>query len=135
MKIPVLALLLLAALLAAAQEKVPEVTDHDIVALSPAQVEALQAYQAFAPLRDKAYAEVDARLQASKEYVRLQAANAALTLAVNDVYAAHKLKPAEWQICNGPLAEGPCKGAPEKKYVWRPIPPPKVEVAKKEAAK
>ena len=113
-----LAFFLVASLLAAAQET-PTVTDKDILTLSPAQVEALQAWQAFAPLRDKAYAEVDKQLQATKEYQRVQAAQAALTAAVNEVYTSHKLKPAEWQICNGPSIEGPCKDAPEKKYVWR----------------
>lgn len=134
-RFPALAALFLATVFAAAQEATPTVTDKDVLTLSPAQIEVLQAYQAFAPIRDKAYAEVDRQLQTTKEYKRLDAANAALTLAVNEVYSAHKLAPTEQQICFGPTAEGPCKGAPEKKYVFRAVPRPKAEVARKEAPK
>lgn len=127
------ALFLMLSFATAQQKEEPTITDKDIVILSPAQIEVLQAYQAYQPLRDKAYAdakaEIDGRLAATKEFQRLQAANAALTLAVNDVYAAHKLKPTEQQICFGPAAEGPCKDAPEKKYVWRAVPKAKTETA------
>lgn len=108
-------------------QEAPTITDKDIVVLSPAQVEALQAYQAFQPLRDAAAADLDKRLQATKEFKRWQEANAALERAAEKVYAAHGLKPADDFICYGPTAEGPCKGAPEKKYVFRKV---KAEAAK-----
>jgi hypothetical protein len=115
---PVLLMFVFVAFVASYAQEAPTITDKDIVTLSPAQVEALQAYQAFQPLRDRAYADVDARLQATKEFKRLAAANAELERAANEVYKAHGLKPADYFICYGP-AEGPCKDAPEKKYVWR----------------
>lgn len=104
------------------KESAPTITDKDIVTLSPAQVEALQAYQAFQPMRDRAYAQaqaqVDQQLQATPQYKRMAAANEKLNKAADKVYKAHGLKPSDYFICYGP-AEGPCKDAPAEEYVWR----------------
>lgn len=109
--IPVLLLLVLAC---GAQEKSPVLSEKDKLSLRQAQVELLQTQQA---------------LQQTKEYIALQQAQAAISQAINGVYAEHKIKPGDYSLCDGPAGAPECRDVAARDLAFRAVP------AKKEAAK
>ena len=108
--VPIVVFLLL--LEAMAQEKpkpsIQPVTDSEKIAILQAQKELLGA---------------QSTLQATAEYQRFVAAQAALQKAGQDVYTSRKITNAEYLLCDGPSA-GPCSDVKKDEFALRPQPKP-----------